>query len=140
MRVCLRAYLLRYVALLHRCCIVVASLLHRLRSGAVVARWVELKTALSLLDFACDGADDLRCVVRECDVLDACKLVLIVRDLVFHSLDFEDVPLVTVTDVDLVVGALECGAHWVHCEFERFLLERVAIFEFTDDTIAGCDA
>lgn len=31
----------------------------RLRSRAVVARWVELETALSLLDFACDGADEL---------------------------------------------------------------------------------
>lgn len=95
---------------------------------------------MSLLDFAYDGADDLRCVVCERDELDERELVLIVRDLVFHSLDFEDVPLVAVADVDLVVGAMECGAHWVHCEFERFLLEGVAIFEFAEDTIAGCDA
>ena len=96
---------------------------------------------MSLLDFACNGVDDLRCVVFEWgDELDERELVLIVTDLVFHSLDFEDVPVVAVADVDLVVGAMECGAHWVHCEFERFLLERVAIFEFAEDTIAGCDA
>ena len=74
---------------------------------------------MSLLDFACNGVDDLRCVVFEWgDELDERELVLIVHDLVFHSLDFEDVPLVAVADVDLVVGAMECGAHWVHCEFE----------------------
>ena len=94
---------------------------------------------MSLLDFAYDGADDLRCVVCERDELDERELVLIVRDLVFHSLDFEDVPLVAVADVDLA-GALVCSSHRVHCEFERFLLQGVAIFEFAEDTIAGCDA
>ena len=78
-------------------------------------------------------------MVRECDELDERDLVLIVRDLVFHSLDFEDVPLVAVADVDLA-GALVCSSHRVHCEFERFLLQGVAIFEFAEDTIAGCDA
>jgi len=78
-------------------------------------------------------------VVCERDVLDERELVLVVHDLVFHTLDFEDVPLVAVADVDLR-GAMECGAHWVHCEFERFLLEGVAVFEFAEDTIAGCDA
>ena len=95
---------------------------------------------MSLLDFACNGVDDLRCVVFEWgDELDERELVLIVHDLVFHSLDFEDVPLVAVADVDLA-GALVCGSHRIHCEFERFLLEGVAIFEFAEDTIAGCDA
>ena len=94
---------------------------------------------MSLLDFAYDGADDLRCVVCERDELDERELVLIVRDLVFHSLDFEDVPLVAVADVDLA-GALVCSSHRVHCEFERFLLQGVTIFEFAEDTIAGCDA
>ena len=78
-------------------------------------------------------------MVRERDELDERELVLIVRDLVFHSLDFEDVPLVAVADVDLA-GALVCGSHRIHCEFERFLFQGVAIFEFAEDTIAGCDA
>lgn len=79
------------------------------------------------------------CERVELDELDECELVLVVHDLIFHSLDFEDVPLVAVADVDLR-GAIECSTHWVHCEFKRFLLEGVAIFEFAYDTIAGCNA
>lgn len=80
-------------------------------------------------------------MVCERDVLETRKLVLVVSDLVFHSLDFEDVPLVAVADVDIDLGALRVYAgHWVHCEFVRFLLKGVAVFEFVDDRVAGCDA
>ncbi len=105
---------------------------------------MELETALSLLDFACDSANELQYVACQRDVLDECELVLIVHDLIFHSLDFEDVPLVAVADVDIDFGAMcvcaVCVCHRVHCEFERLLLKSVAVFEFEDDRVAGCDA
>lgn len=102
---------------------------------------MELETALSLLDFACDSANELQYVACQRDVLDECELVLIVHDLIFHSLDFEDVPLVAVADVDIDFGAMcVCARHRVHCEFEWLLLKSVAVFEFADDRVAGCDA
>ncbi len=53
-RACVYAYLL--------CCVVHSWFAVRSRSRAVVACWVELETALSLLDFACDSADELQYV------------------------------------------------------------------------------
>lgn len=102
------------------------------RSEAVIACRVELKAALSLLDFACDGAD---CVLVVYDTDKA----LVVCDLISHSLDFEDVPLVALADIDLT-GALVCGSHRVHCKFVGLLLKSVTVFELADDAIARCDA
>jgi hypothetical protein len=91
-----------------------------------------METALSLLDFACESAD---CVLV---VYDTDK-VLVVYDLISHSLDFEDVPLVALADVDLA-GALVCGSHRIHCKFVGLLLKSVTVFELADDAIARCDA
>jgi len=64
--------------------------------------------------------------------------VLVEGDLVYHSFDFEDVPLVAVTDVDLGTLQVRVG-HRIHCEFVRLLLEVVAVFECVEDTIARGD-
>ena len=91
-----------------------------------------METALSLLDFAYEGAD---CVLVVYDI----DKVLVVSDLVFHSLYFEGVPLIALADIDLA-GTLVCGSHRVHCEFVRLLLKSVAVFELADDAIARSDA
>ena len=86
---------------------------------------------MSLLDFVCDCGDGLLVVGEP----EECELVVVEGDLVYHSLDFEDVPLVAVADIDL--GALQvCVGHRVHCEFVRLLLEVVAVLECVEDTIA----
>ena len=117
------------------------------RTWAVVACRVELKAALSLLDFGCDCGDCLFDVVvvvvvvgcDVCEMCEMCELVLVFRDLVYHSLDFEDVPLVAVADMSF--GKVEvCGGHRVHCEFVRLLLKGATVFELADDAIARCNA
>ena len=120
------------------------------RTWAVVACRVELKAALSLLDFGCDCGDCLFDVVvvvvvvvvvgcYVCEMCEMCELVLVFRDLVYHSLDFEDVPLVAVADMSF--GKVEvCSGHRVHCEFVRLLLKGATVFELADDAIARCNA
>ena len=126
------------------------------RTWSVVACRVELKAALSLLNFGCDCGDCLFDVVvvvvvvvvvgcdvcemcEMCEMCEVCELVLVFRDLVYHSLDFEDVPLVAVADMSF--GKVEvCSGHRVHCEFVRLLLKGATVFELADDAIARCNA
>lgn len=96
-----------------------------------------MNTALSLLYLVCECGDGLLVVVGECEECE-CELVLVEGDLVYHSFDFQDVPLVAVADVDLGALQVRVGQR-VHCEFVRLLLEVVAVFECVEDTIARGD-
>ena len=102
---------------------------------------MKLKAALSLLYFGPDCSDCLLVVVcgcEVCDVCEVCELVLVFRELLFHSQDFEDVPLIAMADMSF--GKVEvCGGHRVHCEFVRLLLKGVTVFEFADDAVTRSD-
>ena len=113
------------------------------RSRAIVTEWVKLKTALSLLDFARDHTHGLLVVFVGCGSSfvvvvvvvtvthhQDLELVLVVRELVFDSLNFLNVPLAPMSRVDF----FQFG-HRIHCDFVWFFFEKVAIFERMSDTI-----